>query len=527
MKGVFYNSKKAVCSIHESGKMCFEVLCLSNNYSLDYSENTSIDDSYDFIIFNEHFRVNNWMNSVMVRNFKGAVFCIVTEITFGDNPIAKSPPYFDYYIVLDPTIEDTDKYFGFPRPIQQFPNLPEYTEKPIPVIGSFGFSTEGKLWHKIIEGVQDEFDQAIVRFNIPQGTYTGGSGLSIEDITARCNEVITKKGIKFKITSNDMTREEIINWCSYNTLNCFFYDRTGKSVTSGLAAVTDQAIASKRPLLVSEEVTFRHVLKYMKSYKNMSFKEAIETTGPIVEKMREDWSHKNFVNKFEKILNKKLDKIIKISYAICVCNESKDLYSLISFLKKVKDAEDEINILVDSAHVSPQVRSVLEYFKEDIVQNDKAFDGKFASHRNHHFKLCKGDYIFYIDPDEMPNEILIKNIKNVTCDTQADLILIPRVNICPGYTEEWLSKTGLQVNENGWLNWPDMQGRIFKNNSLIKMENDLHERIVGAEKVIQLQPSPQIALWHIKSVEKQNNRWDLETKKYISPIENNLYDSLM
>ena len=39
---------------------------------------------------------------------------------------------------------------------------------------------------------------------------------------------------------------------------------------------------------------------------------------------------------------------MKLSYAITVCNESKDLYSLISFLKRVKDEEDEINVLVDT-----------------------------------------------------------------------------------------------------------------------------------------------------------------------------------
>jgi len=41
---------------------------------------------------------------------------------------------------------------------------------------------------------------------------------------------------------------------------------------------------------------------------------------------------------------------MKLSYAITVCNESKDLYALISFLKSVKDPEDEINILLDTLH---------------------------------------------------------------------------------------------------------------------------------------------------------------------------------
>jgi hypothetical protein len=53
---------------------------------------------------------------------------------------------------------------------------------------------------------------------------------------------------------------------------------------------------------------------------------------------------------------------MKLSYAICVCNESRDLFSLVSFLLKVKDEEDEINILIDTAHVTDNVKSVIKYF---------------------------------------------------------------------------------------------------------------------------------------------------------------------
>jgi len=218
---------------------------------------------------------------------------------------------------------------------------------------------------------------------------------------------------------------------------------------------------------------------------------------------------------------------MKISYAICVCNESRDLYSLISFLKKVKDPEDEINILVDSAHVTPQVRNVLEHFEKDIVQNERAFDGKFATHRNYHFDQCKGDYIFYIDPDEMPQELLIKKMKNAIEEIKADLFYIPRINICPGYTSEWIKNSKLPINDMGWINWPDMQGRIFINKPYMRMERELHEGFKGPHKAIQLQVTPHLALWHIKSIEKQDNRWDDITREYISPTNNNLYDSLM
>ncbi len=75
---------------------------------------------------------------------------------------------------------------------------------------------------------------------------------------------------------------------------------------------------------------------------------------------------------------------MKLSYAIIVCNESKDLYALVSFLKRVKDPEDEINILLDTLHTTDTMRSVLEHFKDDIVLNERDFCGNFSDHRNFH-----------------------------------------------------------------------------------------------------------------------------------------------
>ena len=42
------------------------------------------------------------------------------------------------------------------------------------------------------------------------------------------------------------------------------------------------------------------------------------------------------------------------------------------------------------------------------------------------------------------------------------------------------------------------------------MENVYRPNPTSAKKVIQVQPNPKLALWHIKSVEKQDNRWDAD-----------------
>ena len=196
--------------------------------------------------------------------------------------------------------------------------------------------------------------------------------------------------------------------------------------------------------------------------------------------------------------------MVKISYAICVCNEDREVNSLINFLLKVKDEEDEINILLDSKKGTAEVRSVLESFGDKIVVNEREFNGKFAEHRNYHATKCSGDYIFAIDADEMPQEALINNIKTF----EGDIMYMPRINICPGYTAEWITDYKFNLNEMGWVNWPDYQGRYYKNNGEIKWSKDLHEKLEGPnpDKIAMLEAKPLIALWHIKTIERQDRQ---------------------
>ena len=220
---------------------------------------------------------------------------------------------------------------------------------------------------------------------------------------------------------------------------------------------------------------------------------------------------------------------MKLSYAICVCNESRDLFSLVSFLLKVKDEEDEINVLIDTTHVTENVKNVIKYFGDKIVTCEREFDdGDFAKHRNYHTTKCTGDYIFVIDPDEMPKEKLIRNVKKMLDDSKADLVLVPRINIHPGFTQEWLEKCKFRTNELDWINWPDYQGRVFKNSEQITWGKNLHETITGAERIINLQADPSIAMWHIKSIEKQDNRWkENGDYNFINSGQDNLYESMM
>ena len=88
-----------------------------------------------------------------------------------------------------------------------------------------------------------------------------------------------------------------------------------------------------------------------------------------------------------------------------------------------------------------------------------------------------------------------------------------------------------------WINWPDFQGRVYKRADHITWSDQIHTKLTGTDKVIGLNPTPQLALWHIKSMEKQQSRW-VENKSSVKgycdggfdiapPSSDNLYDELM
>lgn len=215
---------------------------------------------------------------------------------------------------------------------------------------------------------------------------------------------------------------------------------------------------------------------------------------------------------------------MKLTYTIQVCNESRELYSLLNFLGKTIDEEDEINVVADSNNVTEKVERVLEHFKDRINTFRRPFD-TFHVNAQFHTEKATGEYIFGIDADEMPKELLIKNVKRIIKDSGAEIIAVPRINIHPGATEEFINKSNFTVNDMGFINWPDFQMRIFKRCDHIKWTEEVHTKLTGTDKVVGIQADPKLALWHIKSIEKQESRWD-DAGGFKTPTWN-LYDLLM
>ena len=206
---------------------------------------------------------------------------------------------------------------------------------------------------------------------------------------------------------------------------------------------------------------------------------------------------------------------MKISYAITVCNELKELTSLINFLLVRIDSEDEVVIQYDSESVTKEVVDYLNIIS-DIQKQIKIIsfplNKDFASFKNNLKEHCEGKYIFQIDADEEPSEILLERLKQILTINEVDIIFVPRVNTVEGLTESHIQKWGWKVDDKGWVNWPDYQTRIYKNTEEVQWHGKVHERITGYTTFTNFPSDENYSLYHHKKIERQEKQNDFYDK---------------
>ena len=200
---------------------------------------------------------------------------------------------------------------------------------------------------------------------------------------------------------------------------------------------------------------------------------------------------------------------MKISYAVTVCNEFLEIQRLLQKLLTLKKPQDEIVVLWDSKNGDPMVETYLRKMnveKSLFLWYPYEFDGHFADLKNELTKHCSGDYIFQIDADEYPHETLMDNIHEILEENDVDVILVPRVNTVEGLTQDHIQKWRWNVNEKGWVNFPDPQWRIYKNSESIRWENKVHEKLVGYDTISNLPWMEELSLYHPKEIERQERQ---------------------
>jgi len=201
-------------------------------------------DEADLVIWNHHPATMGWLNSSITD--KKPSLLIVHDTIY---PWSKQT----FYLHCDPTFQEDERHLRIGRPV---PKPLMVQPEVIPnSIGSFGFGFPNKGFEDLVLRVNEEYDEAIIRLNIPYNDSVDGDGVNAFLTAQRCFS-LAKPGISCYITHDYLGERDLLFWLAQNEVNAFLYkDNDSK----GLASAVDWAIAARRPFAVSGLQMFRHV----------------------------------------------------------------------------------------------------------------------------------------------------------------------------------------------------------------------------------------------------------------------------
>ncbi|NML58685.1 glycosyltransferase family 2 protein [Chryseobacterium cheonjiense] len=208
------------------------------------------------------------------------------------------------------------------------------------------------------------------------------------------------------------------------------------------------------------------------------------------------------------LLSRISSRFITITYGITVNDETRELKYLLDTLLPLIDKNDEVIVLQDITNENREVSQLLENYSNIILLKAK-LNGDFAAFKNKLIEKATSQYLFQIDADEYPTEHVIKTLKPyLKKEKSVDVFFVPRINIVEGITQDYVDKMGWNLNNEGYINFPDYQARILKNNKKIFWKNKVHEVLFGNKNFTEIPKDYRLSLIHKKNFEKQKKQND-------------------
>lgn len=239
-----------------------------------------------------------------------------------------------------------------------------------------------------------------------------------------------------------------------------------------------------------------------------------------------------------------------LSFLVTCHNEVESLDNLLLLLIKYKKENQEI-VVLDDFSTNEKTKEIFIKYKDNVVVYTHSLNLNYGEHKNYGKSLCKGKWIFQLDADELPSELLLKNIEIIiNANESNDVIWVPRLNYIDGITESEIKTWRCRISKFDelkltkifkvddpyysclkqynyvissksidklmdevvfnkiFINYPDVQGRIYKNTDYIKYIGKLHERVIGYRLYTIVENNPSLALQHDKTIETQRKTND-------------------
>lgn len=210
-----------------------------------------------------------------------------------------------------------------------------------------------------------------------------------------------------------------------------------------------------------------------------------------------------------------------LSYLVTCHNETISLEKLLSKLFKYKKDSHEI-VLLDDYSDNPNTIKIIQKYKNLVKFHQNKLDRNYGAHKNYGIDKCSGDWIFQLDGDEYPTDLLLEHIDDIISgNNHNEVIWLPRLNYFAGVTPQDVATWGWRYDD-GMINFPDYQSRLYRNLSHIRYQRRLHEKVEGFKSYTFIPPQKDYAIVHEKSIEKQRDT-NLKYNKLFTEDENKGY----
>jgi hypothetical protein len=307
--------KKQACGVGLYGKLWSDALQELPDCEFKVLYTDSLQETYetieqfspDVVFYMYHLGITMWMADPILRNTftKAKHVAILYDIQQHEvdnfNPEA-STGGIPYAIVANPTLQGTNRVVIVNKLLPPSPTL-EYKEPQIPIVGFQGFAAYYKGVARLAHTINREFDECVFKLHMPPAYYFDQNG---EHINQRINEVrsiITKPGIQVEFSHHMMDTQELVNWLSQNTINCYLYDYEHPA---GLASAPDYALAAKRPIAVSNNMMLKNFRSCVPSVildEPYTLKQIIQNGIEPLKGLHQDYSKESFLQDWRRAID--------------------------------------------------------------------------------------------------------------------------------------------------------------------------------------------------------------------------------
>jgi hypothetical protein len=296
------NRNTTNCGVHQYGLNIYETLTKSKNHNYFYLESNNvqtiegylINNKIDIIVFNYIKWVMGWITDELINRLSSKYDCY---FIYHDGDLKFSR--IKGVLYNDPTkIVNNVSEYNINRCLFDFKSNKNNKTNDRVIISSFGFGFPDKGFHNLINKVNDEYSNALIRLHIPNANVDSNNHLKNRTLSL-CNNVLGNKN-ELIITDHFMDNNKLLEWLSESSINCFFYD---KKNSNGISSVIDYALSVDVPIAVTNSDMMRHIFCNEICIENNKINDIINRgCNPILDK-KIKWSNENFIKNFDLIMN--------------------------------------------------------------------------------------------------------------------------------------------------------------------------------------------------------------------------------